>query len=174
MTATASAAPVTVRYFKHPRTPHWRHHTLRLGEDAHGVWLGAPAGTRVQRGDEPPVQLAHDWVQLVPRDRWWVAIFNGPDHRIPIYVDVTSVPTWVEPGLVELVDLDLDVVARSDGSVYIDDEDEFEEHRTALGYSQRMIDAARSTAARLLMAVEAGHPPFDDTALAWIDRLQNA
>lgn len=174
MDETAPRAPVTVRYFKHPRIPHWRHPMIRLGEDVHGIWLGAPTGTLVQRGDEHPVQLGYDWVQLIPRNRWWVAIFNGPDHRIPIYIDITTVPTWVEPGLVEMVDLDLDVIARNDGSVYIDDEDEFEEHRVTLGYSQRMIDAARSTAARLLIAVESGNPPFDGTALAWIERLQNA
>lgn len=174
MSETGLPSPVTVRYFKHPRTPHWRHPTIRLGEDVHGVWLGAPAGTHVQRGDEPPVELAHAWVQLIPRDAWWVAIFNGADHRIPIYVDITTVPTWVGPDRVEMVDLDLDVVARNDGSVYLDDEDEFEEHRVALGYSQRMIDAARGTAARILIAVEAGRPPFDDTALAWIERLRHA
>lgn len=173
MTETVPRAPVTVRYFKHPRTPHWQHPTIRLGEDVHGVWLGAPSGTRVQRGDEPPIELAHDWVQLVPRDRWWVAIFNGPDHRIPIYVDITTVPNWIGPRRVEMVDLDLDVVVRSDGSIYIDDEDEFEEHRVTLGYSQQMIDAARGTAARILMDVEASRPPFDESAVAWLDKLRN-
>jgi uncharacterized protein len=174
VTETAPRAPVTVRYFKHPRTPHWRHPTIRLGEDVHGVWLGVPAGTRVQRGDEPPIELAHDWVQLVPRDRWWVAIFNGPDHRIPIYVDITTVPHWVGPDLVEMVDLDLDVVRRQDGTVYVDDEDEFEEHRISLGYDARTVDTARGTAARLVLAVEAEQPPFDGTAATWLTELEKA
>ena len=172
MTGTAPGGPVTVRYYKHPRTPHWRHSLLHLGEDAHGVWLGGPSGTTVRRGEEPPIELGHDWVQLIPRHRWWAAIFNGPDHRIPIYVDITTVANWVGPDRVELVDLDLDVVSRQDGTVYIDDEDEFEEHQVTLGYSQQMIDAARGTAARILIDVEAGRPPFDDTALLWLERLR--
>lgn len=146
---------------------------LRLGEDGHGVWLGAPAGTVIQRGHEPGISIAHDFVQLIPRRHWWVAIFNGSDHRLPVYVDVTTEPDWVGPSLVEMVDLDLDVVRRQDGSVYVDDEDEFEEHRLTLGYDPRTVDTARATAARLVLEVERGEPPFDDTSAAWLTLLRD-
>lgn len=147
---------------------------IRLGEDVHGIWLGARAGTFVQRGDEPPIAMERDFVQLIPRDRWWTAIFNGPGHHIPIYIDITTVPQWVRPDLVEMVDLDLDVVRRQDGRVYVDDEDEFEEHRLSLGYDERTVDTARGTAARLVLAVEAAQPPFDGTAAAWLAELERA
>lgn len=164
----------TVQYFKYPRTPHWRLHLTRLGEDGHGIWLGAPAGTAVQRADEPPVTMDHAFLLLIPPDRWWSAIFNGPDHRIPIYVDVTTVAEWLSPDRAEMVDLDLDVVRRRDGVVYVDDEDEFEEHRSSLRYPERMVDTARATAARLVLDVESRRPPFDDTSTAWFARLGDA
>lgn len=32
---------------------HWHFDVVPLGEDAHGRWLGVPAGTVLQRGYEP-------------------------------------------------------------------------------------------------------------------------
>jgi hypothetical protein len=33
-------SPFTVQFFKYPDRLHWRHDMVRLGEDAHGVWVG--------------------------------------------------------------------------------------------------------------------------------------
>src|SRR5690606_41957239 len=107
-----------VQYYAHPRTGHWRHEMIRLGEHAHGVWLGATRGTIVQRGDEEPVSLTRAFVQLIAPDRWWSAIFNH-DHAIEGYVDVTTVAEWVSAGRVEMVDLDLDVIRRQGGTVCV-------------------------------------------------------
>jgi len=118
--------------------------------------------------------MERGFVQLIPREQWWTAIFNASGHRIPIYIDITTVPEWVRPDLVEMVDLDLDVVRREDGRVYLLDEDEFEEHRISLGYDARTVDTARGTAARLVLAVEAEQPPFDGTAAVWLPELEQA
>ena len=45
-------------------------------------------------------------------------------------------------------DLDLDVIRTGDGTVFVDDEDEFAEHRVSLAYPERWVDQARVTAAR--------------------------
>lgn len=161
---------VTVQYYKYPRTVHWRHDMVRLGEDSHGVWLGAPVGTVVQRGTEDPVTWDTPFVQVVNSDRWWTAIFNH-GHRIDVYVDVTTAPTWPGPDRVEMIDLDLDVIRLADGTVYVDDEDEFDEHRVTLGYPPRMADTARTTAARLVLEVEAHRPPFDATPQRWLEMV---
>lgn len=168
---TPDGGSVTVQYFKYPRIRHWRHDLIRLGQDEHGTWLGAAPGFVIQRGAEPPIPMTRPFVQLVPPSRPWSALFNDPGHRIAIYVDVTTPATWVGPGRVELIDLDLDVIKRNDGSVYVDDEDEFEKHRITLGYPPAMADAARSAAARLVIALEDRVAPFDDTAAAWLERL---
>lgn len=164
--------PVTVQYFKYPRTLHWRHDLVHLGEDEHGVWLGGARGTVVQRGHEPPRELRRNMVQLIPPGLWWAAIFNDPTTPdMEVYVDVTTVPVWVGADQVEMVDLDLDVVRRRDGTVYIDDEDEFEEHRASLGYPPAMADMARTVAARLAIALERRDPPFDQAATRWLEMV---
>ena len=43
-----SRPPVTVQYFKYSGERHWRHQMVMLGEDGHGVWLGAPIGAIIQ------------------------------------------------------------------------------------------------------------------------------
>jgi hypothetical protein len=164
--------PVPVQYFKDPQSPHWRHEMFWLGEDAHGTWLAGGVGTVVQRGAEPAQRLTRAFVQLIPSGRWWTALFNGPgDHDMPVYVDITTVARWPSPDRVQLIDLDLDVVQRGDGSVYVDDEDEFEEHRTALGYPPLFVDSARAAAARLVLDLEGGAPPFDGTGRQWLVKV---
>lgn len=164
--------PVTVQYSKYPDTLHWRHELTFLGQDDHGIWLGAPVGTVVQRGTEAPRTTTRYFVQLISRGLWWSALFNGPNPRqLDVYVDVTTPATWPNPDRVEMIDLDLDVVRRVDGTVHVDDEGEFEEHRVSLGYPPAMADMARTTAARLTIALEQHHPPFDEEATPWLDMV---
>ena len=163
---------VTVQYYKYPRTLHWRHDMIRLGEDSHGVWLGGRPGSVAQRGEEPAITIRQSFVKLIPSSAWWTAIFNDPiEPRVAVYVDITTLPTWVAPDRVEMVDLDLDVIRQRDGVVYVDDEDEFEEHRVSLGYPPRLIDSARAVTARMVMDLENARPPFDGTSESWMERV---
>ena len=71
---------------------------------------------------------------------------------------------WV----VTMVDLDLDVVKRRDGSVHVDDEDEFAEHRVAMGYPPHVVANARADCARVFLAMEAGVEPFGSVGPRWL------
>ncbi|MDH3189939.1 MAG: DUF402 domain-containing protein, partial [Acidimicrobiia bacterium] len=77
---------VTLQFFKYPATPHWRHDMTYLGEDQHGVWLGAPLGTVIQRGTEDPMSWHNPFVQLIQPARPWIPIFNVEPDRTEIYV----------------------------------------------------------------------------------------
>lgn len=156
-----------VDYRKWPDLPHWRHEMELLGEDEHGVWLGAVPGGLVAKGEEPPIELEHAFVQLFRPGAWWTAIFNsGGTFRI--YVDVVTPPRWSERR-VTMVDLDLDVALRADGTVELLDEDEFAEN--AHRYPEVVVDRARTTAARLVLALERGEEPFTGSAASWLARL---
>jgi len=142
-----------------------------LGRDAFGTWLGAPRGTIVQRAAEPAKVHPHGFVKLVPEGAWWTAIWNdGTDGRFEIYADVTTPAEWAGP-VVRIVDLDLDVVRYRSGEVAVLDEDEFAEHRVALGYPPRVVDGARASAATLVTAVEGRREPFDAVGPGWLERL---
>jgi protein associated with RNAse G/E len=161
--------PVVVQYFKYSGDLHWRHDMVLLGADHHGTWLGGPAGTIIQRGHEAPRQWPSPFVQLISPGRWWTLFFNGEhsdDYRI--YVDVITPAAWMAADRVEMVDLDLDVVRRHDGTVELLDEDEFLVHAERFTYPDWLIDRARTAAAELMLKVEGGEEPFGSDGERWL------
>jgi protein associated with RNAse G/E len=164
---------VRLVFTKYDGSLHW-HQTMKyLGEDEHGIWLGALAGATAQRGDEPPVRYEAPSVQLVPAGPWWTAVFNDPPATAEVYCDISTPARWTSPGEVTMVDLDLDVVRRRpDRHVLLDDEDEFAEHQVRYGYLPEVITQAEQAAAWLLAAVSAGLEPFGSAAEQWLDKVR--
>lgn len=143
-----------------------------LGEDRHGTWLGAPLGTTIQRGDEPPMSWHRPFVQLIQPTTPWIPIWNLEPDRTAIYVDITTVPRMPTPDRVEAVDVDLDVVQLLDGSIEILDEDEFARHRVDLKYPEWLVDQARASTATVVMEIERESPPFNGAHLPWFELLR--
>jgi hypothetical protein len=161
---------VRVQLTKWGDRPHWGFDGLFLGSDAHGDWIGFPAGTLMSRpGME--VRPPNDQVGLVPSgadaDRAWLATFHSPGGSMLTYVDMTSVPEW-DGTVVRAVDLDLDVVKALDGTTYVDDEDEFAEHQVAFGYPPEIVALAEATKDAVLTAMTAGRAPFDGSSDRWL------
>jgi protein associated with RNAse G/E len=162
---------ITVQFFKYPDRPHWRHETHRLGQDEHGVWLGAASGAIVQRGEETPIELTGPTVQLIPSAAYWSLIYNPGGHKYPFYIDIGTPATWVDDHRVEIIDLDLDVVRKQDGSVEVLDEEEFRDNQVRLGYPDWLVDRARTAAAELVLQVEAEVEPFGRLPEHWLQKL---
>jgi uncharacterized protein len=158
-----------MRFTKWGGKKHWTYALERLGEDEWGTWFGARAGILLQRGDEPPVVQPHDFVQLVPAQGWYVACFNDAPAEMDLYVDVTTEPR-ITGDVIEAVDLDLDVLRRAGGEVLLDDEDEFELHRTLYGYPPEIIDGAAASAKWLMSAVRSREEPFGRVGAGWLAR----
>lgn len=159
-----------VVFTKYDGSRHWHHPASRLGEDEHGVWVGAEAGTVGQRGDGPQVRWERAFVMLFPRDSGWVALFHQPGHEVEVYVDVSTVPVWLD-GEVTMVDLDLDVIRPADGAVYLDDADEFAEHRLRFGYPPEVVAEAERTAEWLMTAVAERTGPFGGAHERWLAQV---
>ena len=88
-----------------------------------------------------------------------------------MYVDITTAAVWAE-GVVSCVDLDLDVVRGWTGRVWVDDEDEFAEHRVRYGYPDGVVQLATRSCEQVRLAVESHEPPYDGpTAAHWLGRL---
>jgi hypothetical protein len=159
--------------------PHWEYDALLLGRDGHGTWLGVEAGTRLAR---PGAEFAtpQHFVTLVPRQQPFVATFydpicaDGARSVVDVYVDITTVPEW-DGEHVRMVDLDLDVVRGASGRVWVDDEEEFAEHRVRFGYPADLVRLAASSCDRVLAAVTNGQPPYDgQVAAGWLRLLTAA
>ncbi len=55
--------------------------------------------------------------------------------------------------------------------MWVDDEDEFAEHRVQLGYPDDVIKAALAATERVRADVIAARAPFDGAADAWLARV---
>lgn len=167
------SGPVRMVARKWPDRAHWEHRGVRLGEDRHGVWVGTPVGTTISR---PRASFVTDQaiVTLVPRTAPFTASFyaRGGTAHCEVYVDITTVPVWVDEGTVVAVDLDLDVVRGWTGRVWVDDEDEFAEHRIELGYPEDVVLAASRSCDEVHALVRDRVPPFDGRAPEpWLGRV---
>src|SRR5690349_12758226 len=71
------------------------------------------------------------------------------------------------------IDMDLDVVNAVDGrGIWIDDRDEWDEHRVSYGYPLEVVGKLEALAVDLEKRVRDGVAPFDDaTADEWLERL---
>lgn len=167
------SGPVRMRARKWPDRPHWEFDALVLGEDRHGVWVGAPSGTRMRR---PGASFVTDQsqVSLVPRQDAFLATFYAPGGLAPfdVYVDISTVPVWQDgpTRTVTVVDLDLDVVRGWTGRVWVDDEDEFAARR--VHYPADLVRLAATSCEAVRTAVESGRPPYDGSAGAWLAALE--
>jgi len=154
--------------------PHWEFDASYLGSDEHGDWLGIRRGTTMARPGMTYVAPTAQ-VGLVPPpgpddERGWLATFHDVDGPLRVYVDVTTPPVW-DGAVVRAVDLDLDVVRGNTGRVWVDDEDEFADHRTRFGYPDDVVAAAMASCDRVHAAVAAGLPPYDGVAAGWLTRV---
>jgi hypothetical protein len=153
--------------------PHWEYAAELLGRDRHGWWIGVVAGTRMTRPGAV-YEAPTDQVVLVPDpaapsvgDAGWVATFHAVGGPLRVYVDITTPPEWAG-SVVRAVDLDLDVIRENDGRVWVDDEDEFAEHRVRFGYPVDLVAAALGSCAAVQEAVATGAAPYDGTADRWL------
>jgi len=167
---------VHVRFTKYDGSLHWHFDTIELGRDEYGWWLGARKDTEARRGAEPITPIVNDVVMLVPKLTTAAGLFFASfntEHEAEVYCDLTTVPECSDD-LVTMVDMDLDVVRRrSDGTVFLDDEDEFVEHQAKFGYPTDLIDATSKAAAELMELVSARAEPFGTACNEWVDALRD-
>lgn len=169
---------------------HWRHECVYLGSDDWGDWVGQPVGWRSQRpGAGMDAECLN--VTMIPTNGVYALTVNRDHPRgIRVYIDLAWDVHWGAPAgttnadaerglpVITGIDMDLDVVRRVDtqgayrSGTYVDDRDEFDDHRVQYGYPDDVADALEELALELEGAVAAQHEPFDDaTADAWLDRL---
>lgn len=113
---------------------------------------------------------------MPPSGQYALTVNLAPPATYRIYIDLGWDLRWAErDGQLEPtgIDMDLDVVNAVDGrGIWIDDRDEWEEHRVAYGYPLEIVEQLESLAIDLEKRVRAGVAPFDDaTPDAWLDRL---
>ncbi|WP_372697825.1 DUF402 domain-containing protein [Arthrobacter sp. JSM 101049] len=166
---------VMARAWKYDGGAHWVVPGRYLGADDHGHWVIQPTGSLVSRPGSA-FHAASDAICLFPRHGDWVGTFYDEHHpeRLRVYLDVSHNLGWrpLKPVGWEFnsIDMDLDVVGTADGSVLLDDEDEFAEHAQLMAYPPELVERMRSAAADLLARVRDGDEPFASTIDTWFAR----
>ncbi len=159
------------RWRKWDGGPHWVHECVYLGSDAWGDWFGQLPGwdsSRPGRTFEPQ----HPNVTLVPPSGDYAFTRNAAPHRTRTYIDIAWDLRW-QDGEPTGIDMDLDVVDHAERGIYIDDRDEWDEHRVAYAYPADVVDRLDTLATDLAQRVTAGEVPFDEgTAAGWLARLE--
>src|SRR4030095_1360847 len=94
-------------------------------------------------------------------DRWYnVFSFSEPDGSFRnLYCNITMPPKF-EKGILDYVDLDIDVIVWPDGRVETLDEDDFAENSELFGYSAEVRQNALDSLSELRSAIAAGAYPF--------------
>ena len=167
----APGTPLAFRWRKWDGGIHWVHECVYLGSDQWGEWFGQPAGWRSVR---PGRDFAadHPNVTLLPPSGDYAFTHNAAPHPTVVYIDLAWDVRWDEGVDPSGIDMDLDVVSRLDRGIYIDDRDEWDEHRVAYAYPDEVVSHLDALATELERQVTAGLTPFDPaTAAAWLDRL---
>lgn len=175
-------AIVHADYRKWDGSPHWQSYGTLLGVDEHGVWVGFPAGTHFERPGAA-FDIGVDSVSLFP-DAGYTPAFNkrasspvesvNEFDGVQVYVDTTTTPVWSrtpDGWRVTMIDLDLDVVQRVSGVLFVDDEDEFTDHQSKFGYPAEVVARAEADTRAVFEAIRDGRAPFDGTGWQWLDRL---
>lgn len=172
------------RWRKWDGSPHWLHECVYLGSDRWGEWFGQHAGDHSSRPGRDMV-AENDNVTLVPPSGEYAFTHNAAPHRTRVYIDLAWDVRW-SAGEPTGIDMDLDVVRRmpdapyidrdgvlrQPGDVYIEDRDEWDEHRITYGYPADVVERLEAVALDLERRVRADEAPFDDaTAAHWLGRL---
>lgn len=163
---------------KWPDAPHYGVLGTVLGEDAHGVWVGAAPGSVIVMPDGTEREGTYFVVWCLPHDDWFMAHFWRDHPEVGVYIDICTPAVWNERGA-RVIDLDFDVVVWTDdkraGLVELVDEDEFEEHRVALGYPEELVSSSRRAAVDILARAQAGDVPFCFSAAEpWFDVITSS
>ncbi|BDV31650.1 DUF402 domain-containing protein [Microbacterium terricola] len=167
----APGARLLFRWRKWDGSVHWVHDCVYLGSDRWGDWVGQVAGARSHRPGREVI-AAQANVSLVPPAGEWVLTMNAPGHLTRVYIDLAWDAGWTETGEPVGIDMDLDVIDREGQGIWIDDRDEWDEHRVALGYPPDVVARLEQVALDLERQVTAHEPPFDEaTAAHWLQRL---
>lgn len=165
--------PVTVQFLKNPDIIHWGFEVSYLGEDEWGEWMAVPRGTVRWKGKRSVRPTRRNAVFCAPRDEWWHLHYEGStSDNYAAFIDISTPPQWSSKNRYEMIDLDLDVGLGVDGSVVVEDEDEFQVHQVKYRYSDEMIRRAAKETSRIVKTLEARQEPFFDVAESWLEKLQ--
>lgn len=150
---------VALEKIKHPGARVFGFEMRALAADRFGTWFLMPAGSPWSAPQDAGV-MPFDVVLLIGESVPWVAWWAPHPGDARLEVDVCLPPVRTAAGW-RFVDLELDVFQRrSDGSVTVEDRDEFDDAVRAGTIGPDAALLAEDTARRLQQALTRGREPW--------------
>lgn len=140
--------------------------------DSSGHWLSLPRGAQWTAPHDSGLLPFDVVVLLVPNSplvTWWC---DRPTGR-RLEVDVCLPPTEAD-GDWSFIDLELDVYRYADGSVTVEDEDEFMDACRAGHISTGDAGIAEAACSEAVTQLRAAQPPFDQSGWNRLDALSSS
>ncbi len=118
---------------------------------------------------QTPIQESDgkQWISRVPAvsffipGEWFNVVALLEASGVRYYCNVAS-PPYLQGGVLTYIDYDLDVIRTADGSRYIVDQDEYEQHKLLYHYPRQVEDKVRQGLNALLSRIEHKQAPFRD------------
>jgi uncharacterized protein len=160
---------IEIRGFKWPNRPTSVAVASLLGDDIFGEWLGIARGDSWWSADRTRTGLFdHSFVKLVPGQTFWTVCFHTMDPLID--VDIV-LPVRRYDGVIEEVDLELDVLRTADGRVCVRDQDIFDQMRSDGTLPDDVAAKAQATCEEIRLRVESGSEPFGKVGETWLSQF---
>ncbi|MFD0590030.1 DUF402 domain-containing protein [Paenibacillus sp. GCM10027627] len=118
---------------------------------------------------QTPIQESDgkQWISRVPAvsffipGQWFNVVALLEAGGVRYYCNIAS-PPYLQGGVLTYIDYDLDVIRTADGSRYIVDQDEYEQHKQQYHYPETVQSKVMNGLNALLARIEEGEPPFSD------------
>ena len=159
--------PIEVHSTKYDQSLHYRYPMSVVRSASNLIMTYVPPGVAVVSYRGEMITTRHT-LALFWADRPYNLHVNWRFDWTPQshYVNVATPATW-DDGTLRFVDLDLDVIWRRDGTLILDDEDEFELHIERFQYPPELIAEAWRSRDEVCSLIAQGTYPFDGSLYAW-------
>lgn len=103
--------------------------------------------------------IEHAYTGWYWTDRWYNIWHFERSAGVVFFANV-SMPCRLDDQILRWIDLDLDIVQFADGSIVVEDQEEFEQHCQLFAYPPEVIDNALAARDELLHLARVGAFPF--------------
>jgi protein associated with RNAse G/E len=160
---TAVGSKIIVRACKYDGREHRRWPAELLRQEGPLVVLDAFFSEEVVHSHLGTIARGTHSLEYYWLDRWYnIFRFAQPDGSLRNYYCNVNLPPTLENGILNYVDLDLDILVGPDLSYQVLDADDFETNSSLYGYSDELRANAYRAIDDLIHLIEAREFPFTD------------
>ena len=155
--------PFSVQVLRYDGTEHRHWNAMLARREGSLIVLEAAFDVEVQHLHLGHIPLGARTIEYYWQDRWYnVFEFLDDAGGTRLWYCNVNLPPVIAESSITYVDLDLDIIVRTDFSYQILDADEFEQHAQTFGYPQEVQESAQKALSELILRIENRQFPFHE------------